>query len=157
MKLCGACSLKRKSSPGCRARNGAAPGAQKFTSDKCGLARRWSNQSLSVTAMMSRTAIGAYDSMGRYNYNMMKCTAPRGWFVADSVADAPPPEDENNEEQHRFELAHARQVFQFLNGHAARSSCQPTTKILGWAFIFVKNALPCASLRFHSSGLTKLA
>src|SRR5215831_2209359 len=57
MKLCGACSLKRKSSPGCNALKGAAPGDQKLTSVRSGCTRRRSNHSRSVTATMSWTAM----------------------------------------------------------------------------------------------------
>jgi hypothetical protein len=57
MKFLGACSLKRKISPGCRARKLAAEGAQKFTSPMSGRWRSISNQSLSVTAITRLIAI----------------------------------------------------------------------------------------------------
>src|SRR6516225_3075315 len=57
MKFSGACSLNRKSSPASNALNDAAPGAQKLTSERSSLVRRHSNQSRSVTATKSRTAI----------------------------------------------------------------------------------------------------
>jgi hypothetical protein len=52
----GACSLKRKSSPGCSARKLAGDGAQKFTSLSSGCRRNISNQSPSVTATTRLTA-----------------------------------------------------------------------------------------------------
>src|SRR5260370_9887931 len=55
MKFNGAWSLNRKSSPACRALNGEAPGAQKFTSEGSDCARRCSNHSPSVTATTRRT------------------------------------------------------------------------------------------------------
>src|SRR5215471_8019445 len=57
MKLSGACNLNRKSSPGRNALNGAAPGAQKLTSESSEFVRRWLNHSASVTAITSRTTI----------------------------------------------------------------------------------------------------
>src|SRR5262249_17592970 len=57
IKLRGACNLNKKSSPGCNALNGAAPGDQKLTSESSEFVRRWLNHSPSVTAMTSRTAI----------------------------------------------------------------------------------------------------
>ena len=46
--------MNRKSSPASNALNRAAPGAQKLTSVRAGLVRRYSNQSRSVTATRSR-------------------------------------------------------------------------------------------------------
>src|SRR5471030_1534048 len=54
MKLRGAWSLNRNSSPGAKARKFLADGDQKLSSANSGLTRRWSNQSPSVTATTSR-------------------------------------------------------------------------------------------------------
>jgi hypothetical protein len=55
--LRGAWSLNRNNSPGWRARNFAADGAQKFTSVRFGCCRSMSNQSPSVTAMTRLIAV----------------------------------------------------------------------------------------------------
>src|SRR5208283_836943 len=62
MKFRGAWSLNRKSSPGLSARNVRSDGDQKLTSVKCGSARRWSNQSPSVTATTNLTPMDPPDS-----------------------------------------------------------------------------------------------